>query len=269
MNQPIKIRLLVLLLALSLAPFGAGAAEGMPGERIPQPATDVQPVSDSTLDSMRGRFITGAGQILYFGVEMLSTWHSPDGRVLSGSALLSFDFSKGMPQVTFVPTVSIVQGSGSGVLVDTTGRSIDASGLANVSGIAQGIQIVGDHNSAGNSTELHVTTTLPAGAGAGIAGNAGNAALTEGDASASVALQPDSMAVTLGMDGQGSLRQVIRGDVSGSGSVLQTVSLLGDGHDVGNQLRITLVQPSTGTALQLQQNVALSLGLLQGLRSGR
>ena len=266
MNQPIKIRLLVLLLALSLAPFGAGAAEGMPGERIPQPATDVQPVSDSTLDSMRGRFITGAGQILYFGVEMLSTWHSPDGRVLSGSALLSFDFSKGMPQVTFVPTVSIVQGSGSGALVDTTGRSIDASGLANVSGIAQGIQIVGDHNSAGNSTELHVTTTLPAGAGAGIAGNA---ALAVGDANASVALQPDSMAVTLGVDGQGSLRQIIRGDVSGSGSVLQTVSLLGDGHDVGNQLRITLVQPSTGAALQLQQNVALSLGLLQGLRSGR
>ena len=266
MNQPIKIRLLVLLLALSLAPFGAGAAEGMPGERIPQPATDVQPVSDSTLDSMRGRFITGAGQILYFGVEMLSTWHSPDGRVLSGSALLSFDFSKGVPQVTFVPTVSIVQGSGSGALVDTTGRSIDASGLANVSGIAQGIQIVGDHNSAGNSTELHVTTTLPAGAGAGIAGNA---ALAVGGANASVLLQPDSMAVTLGMDGQGSLRQIIRGDVSGSGSVLQTVSLLGDGHDVGNQLRITLVQPSTGAALQLQQNVALSLGLLQGLRSGR
>ncbi len=266
MNQPIKIRLLVLLLALSLAPFGAGAAEGMPGERIPQPATDVQPVSDSTLDSMRGRFITGAGQILYFGVEMLSTWHSPDGRVLSGSALLSFDFSKGMPQVTFVPTVSIVQGSGSGALVDTTGRSIDASGLANVSGIAQGIQIVGDHNSAGNSTELHVTTTLPASSDAGIAGNA---ALAVGDASASVVLQPDSMAVTLGVDGQGSLRQIIRGDVSGSGSVLQTVSLLGDGHDVGNQLRITLVQPSTGAALQLQQNVALSLGLLQGLRSGR
>ena len=267
MNQPIKIRLLVLLLALSLAPFGAGAAEGMPGERIPQPATDVQPVSDSTLDSMRGRFITGAGQILYFGVEMLSTWHSPDGRVLNGSALLSFDFSKGIPQVTFVPTVSIVQGSGSGALVDTAGRSIDASGLANVSGIAQGIQIVGDHNSAGNSTELHVTTTLPASADAGIAGNA--AALAVGDANASVALQPDSMAVTLGVDGQGSLRQIIRGDASGGGSVLQTVSLLGDGHDVGNQLRITLVQPSTGAALQLRQNVALSLGLLQGLHGGR
>ena len=268
MNQPIKIRLLVLLLALSLAPFGAGAAEGTPGERIPQPASDIQPVSDSTLDNMRGRFITGAGQILYFGVEMLSTWHSPDGRVLSGTALLSFDFSKGVPQVTFVPTVSIVQGSGSGsgALVDTTGRSIDASGLANVSGIAQGIQIVGDHNSAGNSTELHVTTTLPAGAGAGIAGNA---ALAVGDANASVALQPDSMAVTLGVDGQGSLRQIIRGDASGGGSVLQTVSLLGDGHDVGNQLRITLVQPSTGAALQLRQNVALSLGLLQGLHGGR
>ena len=266
MNQPIKIRLLVLLLALSLAPFGAGAVEGMPSERIPQPAGDVQPVSDSTLDSMRGRFITGAGQILYFGVEMLSTWHSPDGRVLSGSALLSFDFSKGMPQVTFVPTVSIVQGSGSGALVDTTGRSIDASGLANVSGIAQGIQIVGDHNSAGNSTELHVTTTLPASSDAGIAGNT---ALAVGDANASVALQPDSMAVTLGVDGQGSLRQIIRGDASGGGSVLQTVSLLGDGHDVGNQLRITLVQPSTGAALQLRQNVALSLGLLQGLHGGR
>ena len=65
------------------------------------------------------------------------------------------------------------------------------------------------------------------------------------------------------------LAHFIGGDVSGSGSVLQTVSLLGDGHDVGNQLRITLVQPSTGAALQLQQNVALSLGLLQGLRSGR
>ena len=266
MSQPIKIRRLVLLLALSLASFGAGAEGGTPGERMTKPVGDLQPVSDSTLDSMRGRFITGAGQILYFGVEMLSTWRSSDGRVLSGSALLSFDFSKGMPQVTFVPTVSIVQGSG-GALVDTAGRSIDASGLANVSGIAQGIQIVGDHNSAGNSTELHVTTTLPAGAGAGVAGNA---ALAVGDASVSASLQPDSMAVTLGVDGQGSLRQTIRGDGAGGGSVLQTVSLLGDGHDVGNQLRITLVQPGAGSAaLQLQQNVALSLGLLQGLRSGR
>ncbi len=255
--------LIALVLATALA-LPAAADEGLLGERVPAATQDIQPVSDPALDAMRGRFITGAGQVLYFGVEMLSTWHSSDGRVLSGSALLGFDFSTGTPQISFVPTVSIVQGSGGGVLVDTSHRTINASGLDNVSGIAQGIQIAGDFNSAGNSTELHLTSTMPAGAGAGN-GVGANATLSTGGANASAALQADSVAVTLGIDGQGSLRQMIRGDASGNGAVLQTVSLLGDGHDVSNQLRITLVQPTQGSSLLLQQSVAQALGQLKGI----
>ncbi|MHB1991503.1 hypothetical protein [Metallibacterium scheffleri] len=253
--------LIALALATVLA-LPAAADEGLLGERVPTATQDIQPVSDPALDAMRGRFVTGAGQVLYFGVEMLSTWHSPDGRVLSGSALLSFDFSKGTPQVSFVPTVSIVQGSSGGVLVDTSHRTIDASGLDNVSGIEQGIQIVGDFNSAGNSTELHLTNTLPTGAGNGVGANT---ALSMDGANASAALQADGMAVTLGIDDQGSLRQMIRGDASGNGAVLQTVALLGDGHDVSNQLRITLVQPTQGSSQLLQQSVAQALGQLKGI----
>ncbi len=258
------MRYLIAILALSatIAAPQLQAEEGLLGERVPATAEDIQPVSDPALDAMRGRFITGAGQVLYFGVEMLSTWHSPDGRVLSGSALLGFDFSKGMPQVSFVPTVSIVQGSGGGVLVDTSHRTIDASGLDNVSGITQGIQIVGDFNSAGNSTELRLTHAMPTGAGNSVGANT---SLSTDDANASAALQADSMAVTLGIDGQGSLRQMIRGDASGNGAVLQTVSLLGDGHDVSNQLRITLVQPTQGSSQLLQQSVAQALGQLKGV----
>jgi len=253
------------LIALALAmiwAMPAAADEGLLGERIPAATQDIQPVSDPALEAMRGRFVTGAGQVLYFGVEMLSTWHSPDGRVLSGSALLSFDFSKGTPQVSFVPTVSIVQGGAGGVLVDTSQRSIDASGLNNVNGIVQGIQIAGDFNTAGNSTELHLTSTMPASTGNGVGANA---ALSVGGANVSAALQADSMAVMLGIDDQGSLRQMIRGDATGNGAVLQTVSLLGDGHDVSNQLRITLVQPTQGASLLLQQSVAQALGQLKGI----
>ena len=256
-----------LALAL-LLPLRAWAVdEGLLGEQIPQlPVTDIQPVADATLETMRGRYLTGTGQILYFGIEMLSTWRSADGRLLSGSALLGFDFSKGTPQVSFTPTVSIVVGSGGSALADTTGRSVDSSGLANVGGIVQGIQIAGDGNSAGNSTELHVTTRMP---DAGDTTLAGNAALQAGDASAQVTLAPDGVAMTLGIAGQGTLRQVIHGDAQGGGGVLQSIALLGDGHSVGNQLRITLVQPATGATQALQQNVAQSLGLLQGLRGGR
>ena len=266
MNPFVRLATLAAVLVYTALPLPLMAQQAALGEYIPQPATGIRPVSDASLDHMRGRFITGAGQILYFGVEMLSTWRSSDGRVFSGSALLGFDFSKGAPQISFVPTVSLVQGSG-GALVDTTGRSIDASGLANVGGIVQGIQITGDHNSAGNSTELHRTTAFPATPATGVAGNA---AVSDGIASASVTLQPDRMAVTLDLAGQGSLRQLIRGDADGGGAVLQTVSLLGDSHAVSNQLRITLVQPVGGSAAQmLRQNVAQSLGLLQGLRGGR
>ncbi|MHB1616377.1 MAG: hypothetical protein ACYC97_02415 [Metallibacterium sp.] len=255
--------LIALTLATALAlPLLAAADDGLLGEHVPAATHDIQPVSDPALDAMRGRFITGAGQVLYFGVEMLSTWHSSDGRVLSGSALLSFDFSTGTPQISFVPTVSIVQGSGGGVLVDTSHRTINASGMDNVSGIAQGIQIAGDFNSAGNSTELHLTSTMPAGAGNSVGANT---ALSAGGANASAALQADTVAVTLGIDGQGSLRQMIRGDASGNGAVLQTVSLLGDGNDVSNQLRITLVQPTQASSLLLQQSVAQALGQLRGI----
>ena len=262
MNPFVRLATLAAVLVYTALPLPLMAQQAALGEYIPQPATGIRPVSDASLDHMRGRFITGAGQILYFGVEMLSTWRSSDGRVFSGSALLGFDFSKGAPQISFVPTVSIVQGSGGGVLVDTSHRTINASGLDNVSGIAQGIQIAGDFNSAGNSTELHLTSTMPAGAGNGVGANA---TLSTGGANASAALQADSVAVTLGIDGQGSLRQMIRGDASGNGAVLQTVSLLGDGHDVSNQLRITLVQPTQGSSLLLQQSVAQALGQLKGI----
>lgn len=261
-----KVSVWVVILAVLI---GSWAGVGQASDQVrPEPSgpTGVKVIPDPELALMRGRFMTGNGLVLYFGVEMLSNWVSPDGRVLSGGALLAFDFSSGSPMVTFTPTVSIVQGAASGVLVDTSGRVVDSSGLDNASGLVQSTQIAGDGNYASNTTEVQVLASMPTNTITG--GNSPNASITDGDASVSASLDANQVTLRLNMSGQGSSQQRIRGSAVGTGSVWQTIRITGDGHWISNQLRLTLVRPNQSFSLPLRLSVAQSMGLLNGLNKG-
>ncbi len=256
------------VIVLALVASGWAGVGHTSDKKLPEQSRPVgiKPIPDPELAMMRGRFMTGNGIVLYFGVEMLSNWVSPDGRVLSGGALLAFDFSSGSPMVTFTPTVSIVQGTASGVLVDTSGRVVDSSGLDNVSGLVQSTQIAGDGNYASNTTEVQVLSSMPANTISGA--RSPNASVTDGDASVSASLDANQVTLRLNMSGQGSSQQRIRGSAVGTGSVWQTIRITGDGHWISNQLRLTLVQPNQSFSLPLKLSVARSIGLLNGLNKG-
>ncbi|GLQ91750.1 hypothetical protein [Dyella acidisoli] len=120
----------------------------------------IHEVADPELADMRGRYVVGDNTVLWFGVEMISTWQTNNGQTLRGTLTLSMDFSKNanQPQVTFVPTVTITT-IGSAAPTSTASnvsRSVQSGGLANVGGLVQSVQIAGDHNAAGNVTSLSI-----------------------------------------------------------------------------------------------------------------
>ena len=251
---------LTVAVALACASCLGGTASAADADR--PLARGLQELPETTLGDMRGRYLVGSNTVLYFGVQMLSSWQMPDGRLLSGSALVNIDFRGGSPVVSFTPTVSIVNTGLGGTLADTHARTIDSSGVANASGLVQNIQVTGDHNRVGNTLRLDVRGTVPSGAG----GSGPDSAQTISDgASARVALTPDGIGVTLALADQGLVQQLIRGNGAGMGSVLQSAAVLGDNHLITNQLQMTLVLQQLDPANLLRQNVAQSLSQMRGL----
>ncbi len=254
---------LTVALALACASCLGGTASAADADR--PLARGLQELPETTLGDMRGRYQVGSNTVLYFGVQMLSSWQMPDGRLLSGSALVNIDFRGGAPVVSFTPTVSIVNTGLGGTLADTHARAIDSSGVANASGLVQNIQVAGDHNRVGNTLRLDVLGTVPSGAGAGGGSGPDSAQTVSGGASASVTLTPDGIGVTLALADQGLVQQLIRGNGAGMGSVLQSVAVLGDDHLITNQLQMTLVLQQLDPANLLRQNVAQSLSQMRWL----
>lgn len=100
-------------------------------------------VSDTVLDSMRGRFID-ANQITYFGIQMISSWRTPDGSISGNAAVLHGTLQS--PQLT-----AYRYGNGNATpVVDST----VPTGLQSVEGVVQINQISGEYNQTANSTNI-------------------------------------------------------------------------------------------------------------------
>lgn len=249
--------LLLPLFLLLLAP----APAALSGER--PPGWGLSEIPDPELADMRGRFTIGGSAVAWFGVSMISTWHTADGQILEGTLLLGMDFSQGgRPRISFTPTVNITHGDALPTAGDATGRSVDGSGLANVSGLTQAVQIAGAGNSAGNSTTLRVRTgdapPLPPGAT-----EAGNASQQAGAAFAQSGFDGASAGVLLQIQGQGEVQQWIR-----NGSLGQTIQVTADNQRLSNRLEIDLVRQPLAASATLTQNVSQALGQLRGIGSG-
>ena len=219
-------------------------------------APGLNEVGDDELADMRGRYTVGDNTVVYFGVQMISTWQTNTGQTLQSAVNLAMNFSKNanQPQVTFVPTVTITTADAplpTSTTPSTISRSIQSGGIANVGGLTQSVQLAGDRNAVGNITSLNIQNI-----GSGSSGNAssnGSAMLdsstgnssssngepastsfttnngvgtangrtaTVGNATASSTYANNAADVNLSITGQGNVSQWIH-----SGSLGQTIAL--------------------------------------------
>jgi hypothetical protein len=263
-------------ISLALAIGGTFAAASTVRAQTHDAATAVAPtragprlseIPDAELAAMRGRFMIGSNTVAYFGVTMASTWVTASGQQLSGSVVIGMHFGPDgqIPVITFTPTMNIMQGTPlPAIPADGVTRSVDGSGLANINGLVQGIQIAGDGNRAVNVTSLRISSGTDD-TGMDVATSTTQAFDSEtsaDDARVAVAFDPaQGVSLTLGVDGQGLVSQWIR-----SGSVGQLVQITSDGQSVNNQLSLDLVLGGQMASIQAMR--AASQALLQARMNG-
>ncbi|AWH26094.1 hypothetical protein [Stenotrophomonas sp. YAU14D1_LEIMI4_1] len=245
----------VLIAALLVLPaLPAWAADGAPGRGLKE-------IPDPELNLMRGRYTVGGNNVAWFGVTMISQWKGNDGGAVQGALTLGMDFRQGStPKLTFQPSVQVT--AADAPLPDTSGRSIDSTGLANASGLLQSVQVAGDGNTARNVTSLTIRDgAVP------VAGSDDGTRIAQvqlGGASASAVLDGNQARLLLQVDGQGMVQQWIR-----NGSVGQGIALSGDGQNASNRLQLELVRNSVAGNLPLSQNVAQAIALNRGMGPGQ
>lgn len=248
-----KIRsILAGVLVLALVP-AVHAEEGKAGKGLKE-------IPDPELGLMRGRYTVGGNNVAWFGVTMVSQWQAANGALLQGALTLAMDFRKGnKPQVSFQPSVMVT--AADAPLPDTTGRSIDSSGLANANGLVQSVQIAGDGNAARNEVALTVRDgQVPVFADGGVR----SASVQHDGALATASFDDNQARLTLQLEGVGAVQQWIR-----NGSVGQSVALAGDGQQVSNRLQIELVRQSLAGNTPLSQNIAQAMTLTRGIGPGQ
>ncbi len=261
-NKPLLFTTLALALICRCAP---ALANDQPAGHTPSPG--LHEVPDPELASMRGRYTVGTNTVAWFGVQMISTWQGSNGQLLHSAMTFGMDFrhNPSQPQVSFVPTVTITGTHAPlppTVAIASAGpsRSANNSGLANVTGMTQGVQIAGDNNIASNVTSLRVQdgSSTPSVIDGGSAEQ--TRTITVGDATATSSYDGHTAQVLLSIAGQGAVQQWIR-----QGSLGQSVMLTTDNQSVSNQMEITLVRQALAANTQLAQNVAQSLNLVRGI----
>lgn len=216
-------------------------------------------VSDTDLGTMRGRYTIGNNTVAWFGVSMISSWHSSTGQLLQGTLTLGMNFEHGQPQVSFVPTVSITPTHAPlPSLPSGPSRSANDQGLANIGGMVQSVQVAGDGNLASNLTSLVVSDggTPPNGTSA----NSTPLSTSVDGATVSAGYANGVAQVLLDIPGQGNLRQWVQ-----PGSLGQSVLLTSDNQLVSNTLQIELIRQTTASNVQLMQSVTQALGLTRAI----
>lgn len=249
------IALAASLLGAIATPLQAAPAQSQPGKGL-------HDISDPELNILRGRYTVGDNTVAWFGVQMISTWQQSNGQILQGTLAVNMDFSggSGQPVVSFLPSVSITAANANVPMPTTDGtRHIDATGLANVGGVVQSVQVAGDDNLANNAVHLNVSDGNAAPTVASQSTH-GHASTSSDGATATAGFDGHNAGINLAVNGVGSVQQWIR-----NGSLGQTVQLAANNQAVSNLMQIDLVRQSIAGNTQLSQSVAQSINLARGI----
>jgi hypothetical protein len=257
----LSLAIAAITLGSTLAPLHAAVLPDTPASR---PGKGLHDIPDPELNTLRGRYTLGSNAVAWFGVQMISTWQANNGQTLQGTLAISMDFSAGhpQPQVSFQPSVSITRADTVIPMpATTTTRSVDGSGLANVGGVLQSVQVAGDSNLASNVVRLNVSDdgSMPA-AATGL--SQGSAVARQDGASASAGFDGQNASVQLDVNGLGSVQQWVH-----NGSLGQSVQLTADNQAISNLMEIDLVRQSLASNAQLTQNVAQAINFARGIGS--
>ena len=246
MKTSMTSRLGLVLLAVALATPVRAESDA------PTRPFGLREIPDAELGAMRGRYIVGDDRVAWFGVTMVSDWATTSGQRLQGALTLGFDLRGARPDVSFQPSVTITDGALPAVAAGT--GQIDASGLANVGGLVQAVQVAGDGNTARNGLSLRIrdgAVPVPSGGDASASAEAAGAG-----ASARAAIDGAGARVLLQVAGQGAVEQWIDARAVG-----QSIRLTGDGHAVGNQLQLDLVRQGGPASDTVHQNLVQAIGM--------
>lgn len=216
-------------------------------------------IFDLELNFMWGCYIVGGNIVVWFGVIMILQWQIVGGQLVQSVLKLGMDFIQGsILCIIFVFSVSVIVVDV--LLLVIIGCSIDVSGLQNVVGFSQIIQVVGDGNQVSNVIWLIVCDGVVLFVGS----DSVYVVLLQCDGvSVIVQLDGNSVKVQLQIEGVGVVQQWIC-----NGSVGQSIVFSSDGQVVSNCLQIDLVRQFLVNNVLLSQNVVQVMMLVWGVGMG-
>lgn len=222
--------------------------------------TPIREIPDIELADMRGRFTVAGHGVIWFGISMVSTLITPDGKNLQGSFRIGLDFGSGnVPRLVLVPSLTLEMASPEAAAAGDGSRSVDGSGLQNVSGLVQSVQVAGDANVAHNTLRLDIrdggAPAMP-----GESSSQGAMSVQAGAATAMAGIQGQAVRLQLQVAGQGIVEQWLR-----SGGIGQSIQLAADGQRASNVMNIELVRQPLAASPALAQNVAQAITLARGV----
>ena len=217
-------------------------------------------VPDHQLAGMRGRFVT-PNQVVYFGVQMVSKWQTPQGNTITSAANYGLSTSGGVTS-----NVNACIGNQCGP--PTHGQQsftlpASAGGLKNASGVIQSIQVEANKDSVGNNITMNVTSVgdvkpddgkggfLLDGTGTSATQNSGGTVVAAGIAA-------NGMGVSINVPNGGQIVQQIS-----DGNIVQSALVQSDMNLIQNSITLTVGMQAGGGAGM--SGVGTALQSLQGL----
>lgn len=220
-------------------------------------------VPDAELADMRGKFVA-AGQVMYFGVEMVTQWLSASGQAITASGILQVSLAGDAPQIRFTPHITVEQRAATaGPAGGSFAAAGGAGGLQDVQGVVQNIQVAGASNGITNTIGINVNASPAAPEVQPAPGGSLTASTTTaGGSVATVGLGADGMKVAVMVPDQGRAVQQIHRTGMVGGQVLQSVQLGGDVNQIQNRINLNVqMNPGAGPASQAG-NMLLGLKMI-------
>ncbi|MDO8373727.1 MAG: hypothetical protein Q7T39_17540 [Polaromonas sp.] len=220
-------------------------------------------VPDDELGHMRGKFVA-AGQVMYFGVEMVTRWLASSGQSITASGVLQISLAGNAPLVSFVPTITVEQKAAMGGSA-SQGSAVagGGGGLQDVTGVVQNIQVAGTSNGITNTIGINVQNTSGQSAQQPLSTGPLSASTTTASGSvASVGLGSNGMNVAVAVPDQGRAMQQIRQVGMGGGQVLQSVQLGGDVNQIQNRINLNVQMNSASGPASPSGNQLLGMKLM-------
>ncbi len=198
-------------------------------------------LSDAELAQLRGRFVD-KGQVMFFGVQMSSEWHTSAGERLRAGGTLRGDLSGASPTVSFEPHLTVGNSTSLPGTSSGNGAVVRDAGTANARGVVQSIQAGGSFNAAANDLQIDILEAagrdVPAD---GTGANNMQRRLPSGTRMA-VRSGARGVGINLQVPGMGSVSQAI----VPSRGLRQSIQLTSDAQQVRNLTRLQLYMGDRG-----------------------